>query len=350
MFVSIIQPVYNAENFLEQTINSVLNQSHKNFEYILIDDGSFDTSLEILKKYSKIDKRIKILTHEKNKGYIEALNYGIKNATFDYIFRIDSDDLITNFALENRVKKYSETNNCILVSGLPIYISNSTTFTFKKYIHSNTCEIKWSLLWGNPITHSSAFFSKSDFYQFDGYIDLKNLEDWNLWNKFQTKGNIIISDFSDVFYRFHDHQSTKSNILNPFFREQVIKLIKSNLNNYVDLQKHSLPENLDNILWVLYTDTNLKDVKLKLLLQSFKYYKSVKKIAINNNEKIDFFVYLHELRMIGRLKNKISRYFVSIIYILINTPGIILSYPLQTSLFLKYLFMKFIFFKKLQSF
>lgn len=350
MFVSIIQPVYNAEKFLEQTINSVLNQTHKNFEYILIDDGSFDTSLEILIKYSKIDKRIKILTHEKNKGYIEALNYGIANATFDYIFRIDSDDLVTKFVLENRVKKYFDTNNCILVSGLPIYFSNLTTFTFKKYTHSNTCEIKWSLLWGNPITHSSAFFSKSDFYQLDGYIDLKNLEDWNLWNKFQTKGNIIISDFSDVFYQFHDSQSTKTNILNPSFRKQVVNLIKNNLNNYLDFSKNKLPENLDNILWVLYTDTNLKDVKLKLLLQSFNFYKSVKKIVTNNNKKVEFFVYLHELRMISRLKNKFSRYFISIIYFLIKTPGIIISYPYQTSLFIKYLFNRFIFFKKLQSF
>jgi glycosyltransferase involved in cell wall biosynthesis len=349
MFVSIIQPVYNAEKYLEQTIISVLNQTHKKFEYILIDDGSIDSSLDILNKYSSVDNRIKILKHEKNRGYIEALNYGITISTGEYIFRIDSDDLVTKFALENRISKYFETNNCILVSGLPIYISNLTTYTFKKHLHTNNCEIKWSLLWGNPITHSSAFFSKSDFYQFEGYIELKNLEDWNLWNKFQTKGDIIISDYSDVFYRFHENQSTKSNNLNPSYRNQVTNLIKINLENYIDFSKIKSPENLENILWVLYTDTNLKDITLKLLFQSFNFYMSVKKELQNNNKKLTFYVYLHKLRMISRLKHKLVRIFIVLLYILVNTPKILLLYPYQTSIFIKYLFKRYIFFKKLQS-
>ena len=350
MFVSIIQPVYNAEKYLEQTIISVLNQTHKKFEYILIDDGSIDSSLDILNKYSSVDNRIKILKHEKNRGYIEALNYGITISTGEYIFRIDSDDIITKYALENRINKYFEINNCILVSGQPIYFSNLTTeFTFKKYLHSNISEIKWSLLWGNPITHSSAFFRKSDFYQFDGYINLKNLEDWNLWNKFQTKGNIVISDLSDVFYRFHENQSTKSNILNPSFRQQVINIIKNNLNKHIDVSKIVRSENLENILWVLYTDTNLKDINLKLLLQSFNFYMTLKKKLSQKNKDVDFFIFLHKLRMINRLKHKSLRFLIIILYLLIKTPKILLLFPYQAFLFIKYTIKKFIFFKNLQS-
>jgi len=348
MFVSIIQPVYNAEKYLEQTIISVLNQTHKKFEYILIDDGSIDSSLDILNRYSSVDNRIKILKHEKNRGYIEALNYGITISTGEYIFRIDSDDLITKYALENRINKYFEINNCILVSGLPIYFSNLITeFTFKKYLHSNK-EIKWSLLWGNPITHSSAFFRKSDFYLFDGYIKLKNLEDWNLWNKFQTKGLIVISDLSDVYYRFHENQSTKSNILNPFFRKQVINIIKNNLNNHIDISKTIKSENLENILWVLYTDTNLKDINLKLLFQTFNFYMTLKKKIFPKNNDIDFFIFLHKLRMISRLKHKLLRFLIITLYLLIKSPKILLLFPFQTFLFIRYTIKRFIFFKKLQ--
>ena len=89
--VSIIIPVYNVEKYLKKCLDSITNQSYKNLEIIIIDDGSTDNSLEIAKGFEKNDSRIKLLT-QKNSGVSEARNVGIKTATGKYITFVDSDD------------------------------------------------------------------------------------------------------------------------------------------------------------------------------------------------------------------------------------------------------------------
>ena len=89
---SIIVPVYNVENYVDKCIKSILNQTYKNYEVIIINDGSTDNSLNIINKY-KNNKKIKIIT-QKNKGLSNARNNGMKMATGDYLLFIDSDDYI----------------------------------------------------------------------------------------------------------------------------------------------------------------------------------------------------------------------------------------------------------------
>lgn len=91
--ISVIIPVYNAEKFIEDTIESVLNQKYKNLEIILIDDGSKDKSREIIKKYQDKYPNIKLYC-QKNAGAPEARNNGIKNSTGDYVIFLDSDDTL----------------------------------------------------------------------------------------------------------------------------------------------------------------------------------------------------------------------------------------------------------------
>ena len=91
--VSIIIPVYNAEKFLDKCIESLQNQTYKNLEFVFVDDGSKDNSVNILKKYAKKDKRIKII-RQKNAGPGPARNNGMKQSTGDYLTFVDSDDTI----------------------------------------------------------------------------------------------------------------------------------------------------------------------------------------------------------------------------------------------------------------
>lgn len=91
--ISVIMPVYNAENYLNECIDSVLNQTYKNIELILIDDGSTDRSAYICDNYAKGDSRIKVI-HKKNEGLSMARNLGIINSTSKYIFFVDSDDYL----------------------------------------------------------------------------------------------------------------------------------------------------------------------------------------------------------------------------------------------------------------
>ena len=90
--ISIITPVYNVEKFIVETIESVLNQSHSNWELILVDDGSTDSSTEICKQYASKDERVKYF-HKQNGGQASARNLGIKKAKGEYVTFLDSDDL-----------------------------------------------------------------------------------------------------------------------------------------------------------------------------------------------------------------------------------------------------------------
>ncbi|BBA52809.1 putative glycosyltransferase [Fusobacterium varium] len=101
--VSIITPVYNAEEFLEETILSVLNQEYVNWELILIDDCSSDKSNEIIEQYLKKDKRIKYLKNKKNSGPAITRNNGINISKGNYIAFLDSDDLWYKDKLKNQI-------------------------------------------------------------------------------------------------------------------------------------------------------------------------------------------------------------------------------------------------------
>ena len=95
MFFSVIVPVYKVEEYLPACIESVLSQTFSDFELILVDDGSPDSCGEICDKYKETDNRIKVL-HKENGGLASARKAGIQIAEGDYVFNLDSDDLIEN--------------------------------------------------------------------------------------------------------------------------------------------------------------------------------------------------------------------------------------------------------------
>ena len=101
--VSIITPMYNSEAYIEETIKSVIDQSYEKWEMLIIDDGSIDNSINIVKGYMEGDKRIKLIEKEKNQGAAIARNIGIKESIGRYIAFLDSDDLWMSTKLEDQI-------------------------------------------------------------------------------------------------------------------------------------------------------------------------------------------------------------------------------------------------------
>ena len=93
MKVSVITPYYNGRNFIEDAVNSVLMQTYEDFEMIIVSDASPDNPIELLDQLAGMDKRIKVLTHEKNRGIAAARNTAIRQAKGDCIALLDQDDL-----------------------------------------------------------------------------------------------------------------------------------------------------------------------------------------------------------------------------------------------------------------
>ena len=113
--VSIILPVFNGEAFLGCCIKSVLTQTHRNLELIVIDDNSTDTSCKIIDKYVQIDQRVYLFKHEVNKGGANARNTGIRQAAGEYIAFIDVDDVWQANKLESQLRFLVE-HDCDIVS------------------------------------------------------------------------------------------------------------------------------------------------------------------------------------------------------------------------------------------
>ena len=99
--ITVLMPVYNQQQFLDESIQSILNQSFADFEFIIINDGSDDKSANIINQYGKLDKRIIIINNSENLGISGALNIGIKNTKGKYIARMDADDI----SLRNRLQE-----------------------------------------------------------------------------------------------------------------------------------------------------------------------------------------------------------------------------------------------------
>ena len=107
--VSVIVPVYNAEKYLSKTLNSIINQTYKNLEIIIIDDCSTDDSKKLIKSYASKDDRIRPFYSEINQGVSKSRNMGLKTFTGDFVLFVDSDDILTKDAIEimvDRAEKY----------------------------------------------------------------------------------------------------------------------------------------------------------------------------------------------------------------------------------------------------
>lgn len=146
-FFSIIMPVYNGSDFLHYSIPSVLNQSYGNFEFIIIDDGSTDTSLEVIKSFE--DERIRIVS-KSNKGTASCYNLGISEATAEYIYLLDQDDFIEINFLESvhriiltRDFDLIITNMQLVNYSSPMYTVNKSNIGFDEIFDDNYSFIKY---------------------------------------------------------------------------------------------------------------------------------------------------------------------------------------------------------------
>ena len=132
--VSVVLPIYNVERYLNRCVKSVVNQSYKNLEIILVDDGSQDNCPILCDEWAKKDYRIKVI-HKKNAGLGYARNTGIENATGEYICFIDSDDYIALDTIEKAYKSVMESKSDVVYYGYNVVDSNrNVTQVFKPEI------------------------------------------------------------------------------------------------------------------------------------------------------------------------------------------------------------------------
>ena len=134
--ISIIVPVYKVEPYLNKCVDSIINQTYKNIEIILVDDGSPDNCGKICDDYTKKDSRIKVI-HKKNGGLSDARNYGIEASIGDYIMFVDSDDYISANMCEILLKTAKKYNADIINCNFEEVFSNAESRINRQAVNKN---------------------------------------------------------------------------------------------------------------------------------------------------------------------------------------------------------------------
>ena len=187
--VSVVMSVYNAELYLEDAIESILNQTYKDFEFIIINDGSTDSSLEIIKKYSKKDERIIVVSRD-NKGIVYSLNEGIRLAKGEYIARMDADDISLDFRFEQQLN-FIKKNSLDICGGSYLLINEVGNIRGLNIVTSSHIFCTLSMMFGVPFAHPSVLISKKFLVDNNleyGQSSYKRAEDYDLWVRMHKAG------------------------------------------------------------------------------------------------------------------------------------------------------------------
>ena len=257
MFVSIIVPSYNHAQFLEERIESILNQDFDNFEVILLDDLSPDNSAEILKKYQNHPKVSHCIINEKNSGStFYQWNKGIDLAKGELIWIAESDDVADPHFLAKLVPKFDQNPNLVLAysQSYRMNAQGEVTGTWKDCTDSSDAELFTNdfelsgleyfekfLKTGNTIPNASGVIFKKQTYLDVGGANprLKFIGDWDIWAKVVTQGDIFFTPECLNYFRYHDTSviaQARKNKDHFEYRSQLI-LFREGMSQFLDIYR-----------------------------------------------------------------------------------------------------------------
>jgi len=206
--VSIIIPCYNQSQYLEECLQSVLNQTYVAWECIIVNDGSPDNTKEIAARWALNDSRFK-LVNKQNGGLSTARNEGLKHVNGEWVLFLDCDDKISTDKLQHASKYFSTYD--VIVSNYKLFTGNKDIGQFCDYLHEQlsfrSILLNWDLNYSIPI--HCAIFRNNNLPRFNEEIKAK--EDWLFWlSVFRSDVSYVIYPDIDAYYRVHEHSMTKN--------------------------------------------------------------------------------------------------------------------------------------------
>lgn len=188
--VSVVMPVYNAERFIHKAIESILNQTLKNFEFIIVNDASTDKTAKVIHSYVKEDKRIQLINNSRNLNIAHSLNIGVYAAKADFIARVDADDISHPERLEIQYR-FLKHHPKVAIVGTNISITDDHgKEIWKRKYPTRSKDIKKIMLRYSPFAHPAVMFRKKVLKEFGGYNpNMIPCEDIDLWFKIGSKYN-----------------------------------------------------------------------------------------------------------------------------------------------------------------
>ena len=235
--VSIVMASYNRKDYIKLAVDSILNQTYKDFEFIIIDDCSTDGTREILEDFAQKDCRIKLIKNKENKGLIYNLRLGLSQANGEYIVRMDDDDIAYAERIEKQVK-FMDENPEITVCGSFIELIGECENSVGWVKHLLPEEIAILLNFFNPMCHPSVIIRNSFLkkHNINFRFEALHAEEYDLWKQIIFH-NGKISNIPEVLlkYRIHKNRISQAEdsakIQNETAKKGRITMIKTEVKN-----------------------------------------------------------------------------------------------------------------------
>ena len=229
--VSVILPVYNAENTIAEAIKSIIDQTYSNWELIIINDGSSDKTEDIILSFT--DNRIKYYKNHGNKQLIYTLNRGLSLATGTFIARMDADDICLPSRFEKQVNLMIKHPD-VIISGCQISYFGTKSKKYKKLkFPLKNSELKDMLAISTCFAHPTVMINKNllDISGVQYNLDYKNAEDYCMWIDLEPYGNFLNLNETLLNYRISDTQISQPS--NPMTIRSVIRCRKKYLERHL---------------------------------------------------------------------------------------------------------------------
>jgi glycosyltransferase involved in cell wall biosynthesis len=280
--ISVIMPVYNAEKYISQAVESILTQTFQDFEFLITDDGSTDGTLTILDRYADIDGRI-ILKHQDNIGYVRTLNLLLESACGEYIARMDADDIAMPERFMHQLAYLNNHPKCAVIGTRALCVSSENIPVYELFKETEHALIDRAHMdfAGSAILHPSVLMRHSLIQEIGGYrLKYSPAEDIDLW--LRAAEHAKLANVPDLLMRYRLHQRSESQQRG---REQINKMFSAVKEAY-SRRGIRLPEDVEKRRVQLSKQTiQMSNYTLVQMAHRAKCYSNARKLALNSFKK-----------------------------------------------------------------
>ncbi|PWM78592.1 MAG: glycosyl transferase family 2 [Phascolarctobacterium sp.] len=302
--ISVLMSVYNeSERELKESVDSILNQSYKNFEFIIVNDNPNNINLKLmLNRFASKDNRIKIIENEKNIGLAMSMNKAAKIAKGEYLARMDADDIAMPERFENQINIFSNNSEVDLICSNFYFIDEKSNLLNRNFSYLSKYQLRGLLPIWNTIHHPTVMMKKDIFNKLGGYRNFPCAQDYDLWLRMLTFGcNFYMIPEKLLKYRIRNTSTTSAKRLLQVLTMNYIKLLyKERKNN----NKDSYSEN--NYKKYLETKKYFDITYTKNLMQKRTILKKLQNNLKNRNYLNASFELIYLLISSGYFRNRFS--------------------------------------------
>jgi glycosyltransferase involved in cell wall biosynthesis len=246
--VSVVMPVFNGERYLRESITSILSQSLRDFEFIIVDDGSTDASAAIIDSYN--DPRIVRETFSENRGLITALNRGLQIARGRYVARHDGDDVALPQRLQRQVQLLDTNSDLVLLGSAYTEIDEAGQPGKQVRMPEDSLSLCWHSVFQNPFAHSTVMFRRANILEIGSYAcgpEATHVEDYELWLRliWARKGAL---NMKEPLVCWRSNSQSVSRTFASQQGENFRQIVQANLRKFLPSGKD---DRLNDLIWRL---------------------------------------------------------------------------------------------------